>query len=83
MLRKLKFQKNISWPSIIDARARYRAVAQQLRNTALHLTISLWQHQLCSVAGWSICHNEPKYISPLAPNVNYSRCRVRCWKNQM
>jgi hypothetical protein len=38
MLRKQndKFQENLSRPGIIDARARYRAAAQRLRNTALN-----------------------------------------------
>jgi len=31
-----KFQGNLSRPGIIDARARYRASARQLRNTALN-----------------------------------------------
>jgi len=36
-----KFQENLSRPVIIDARARYRAAAQRLRNTALgNLTMS-------------------------------------------
>jgi len=30
-----KFQENVSRPGIIDARARYRAAARRLRNTAL------------------------------------------------
>jgi len=30
-----KFQENLSRPGIIDARARYRAAARRLRNTAL------------------------------------------------
>jgi hypothetical protein len=29
------FQENLSWLSIIDARARYRAAARRLRNTDL------------------------------------------------
>jgi hypothetical protein len=32
---KDKFQKSLSWPSIIDARAHYWAVAWQLRSTDL------------------------------------------------
>jgi len=37
MLRKLndEFQENLSRSGIIDARARYRAAAQRLRNTDL------------------------------------------------
>jgi hypothetical protein len=35
VLRKLKFQQNLSLPGIIDAKARYRASARRLRNTAL------------------------------------------------
>jgi len=30
-----KFQENLSRPGMIDARARYRATAQRLRNTNL------------------------------------------------
>ena len=30
-----KFQENLSRPGIIDARARYRAEARRLRNTAI------------------------------------------------
>ena len=33
-----KFQENLSRPGIIDARARYRAAARQLRNTDLSYT---------------------------------------------
>ena len=32
-----QFQENLSRPGIIDARARYRAAARRLRNTALGL----------------------------------------------
>jgi len=31
----IKFQENLSRPGIIDSRARYRAAARRLRNTAL------------------------------------------------
>jgi len=31
--KKDNFQENLSQPGIIDARARYRAAAQRLRNT--------------------------------------------------
>ena len=31
-----KFQENLSRPVIIDARARYRAAARRMRNTALY-----------------------------------------------
>ena len=34
-----KFQENLSRPGIIDARARYRAAARRLRNTALDCTL--------------------------------------------
>jgi len=30
-----KFQENLLWPGIIDARAQYRAAAQWLRNTGV------------------------------------------------
>jgi hypothetical protein len=35
------FQDNISRPGIIDARARYRAAARRLRNTALYSVFSV------------------------------------------
>jgi len=31
-----KFQENLSWLGIIEARARYRAAARRLRNTVLY-----------------------------------------------
>jgi len=37
-LRLNQLQENLSWPGIIDARARYRAAAWQLRNTGLDLS---------------------------------------------
>jgi len=40
-----KFQENLSWPGIIDARARYRAAARRLRNTGLkHMSLQFFLH---------------------------------------
>jgi len=48
------FQENLSWPSIIDARARYRAAARRLRNAAVnnlkHLVLATGV-AACSVSG--------------------------------
>ena len=37
----MTFQENLSWPGIIDARARYRAAARRLRNTGLDGTMEI------------------------------------------
>jgi len=46
MFRKLEYksQENLSRTGIIDARARYRAVAWRLRNTYLKCLLSHYAH---------------------------------------
>ena len=49
MLRKLKFQENLSRPGTTDARARYRAAGRRLRkHWTLKLAISVILHDVTS-----------------------------------
>jgi len=65
MLRKVndKFQENLSRPGIIDARARYRAAARRLRNTAIDNTRRTCWRKLFSKYWYVMTTESLEYIS--------------------
>ena len=59
-MKNEKFQENLSRPGIIDARARYRATARWLRNTALNKLGSVVGLGNLNYEGWNF--NSGNYL---------------------